>query len=58
MVNGDIYTDYPFERLHDHPSPLAGAFSLVDNLPHHPKGDFMLLDGRVIAEVGASDDTQ
>lgn len=59
VVNGDIYTDYPFERLHDHPVATGGAHLVwVDNPPHHPEGDFMLSDGRVIAEVGASNDAQ
>ena len=59
VVNGDIYTDYPFEHLHDHPVASGGAHLVwVDNPPHHPEGDFMLSDGRVIAEVGASDDAQ
>ena len=59
VVNGDIYTDYPFERLHDHPVATGGAHLVwVDNPPHHLEGDFMLLDGRVIAEVGVGDDTQ
>ena len=59
VVNGDIYTDYPFERLHDHPVATGGAHLIwVDNPPHHPKGDFMLLDGKVVAAVGASDDAQ
>jgi MurNAc alpha-1-phosphate uridylyltransferase len=59
VVNGDIYTDYPFERLHDHSVTNGGAHLVcVDNPPHHPEGDFMLSDGRVIAEVGASGDLQ
>ena len=57
VVNGDIYTDYPFERLHGHPVASGEAHLVwVDNPPHHPKGDFILSEGRVIAEVGASDD--
>lgn len=46
VVNGDIWTDYPFERL---PRRIAGLahLVLVDNPPHHPAGDFSLDNGRV-----------
>ena len=48
VVNGDIWTDYPFARL---PRRLAGEahLVLVDNPPHHPRGDFALRAGRVAA---------
>lgn len=41
LVNGDIFTDYPFARLR---RPLAGLahLVLVDNPPHHRSGDFAL----------------
>ncbi|MFC2971706.1 N-acetylmuramate alpha-1-phosphate uridylyltransferase MurU [Azotobacter bryophylli] len=47
VVNGDIWTDYPFAGLC---RPLAGLahLVLVDNPAHHPAGDFRLLeDGRI-----------
>jgi MurNAc alpha-1-phosphate uridylyltransferase len=49
VVNGDIWTDYPFERL---PHDLRGLahLVLVGNPPHHPGGDFALEDGKVKAE--------
>ena len=49
VVNGDIWTDYPFERL---PTRLSGLahLVLVDNPPQHPRGDFVLRDGHVLAE--------
>lgn len=49
VVNGDIWTDYPFERL---PARIAGLahLVLVDNPSQHPRGDFALRDGRVHAE--------
>jgi N-acetyl-alpha-D-muramate 1-phosphate uridylyltransferase len=53
VVNGDVWTDYPFARL---PAVLPGLahLVLVDNPPHHPAGDFALTaDGRV-AEAGAA----
>ncbi|MFU6376746.1 N-acetylmuramate alpha-1-phosphate uridylyltransferase MurU [Metapseudomonas otitidis] len=46
VVNGDIWTDYDFSRLH---APLDGLahLVLVDNPAHHPGGDFQLHQGRV-----------
>ncbi|HEY5683001.1 MAG TPA: nucleotidyltransferase family protein [Sulfuricaulis sp.] len=46
VINGDIWTDYPFERL---PLPLKGLahLVLVDNPPQHSQGDFSLHDGLV-----------
>jgi MurNAc alpha-1-phosphate uridylyltransferase len=46
VVNGDIWTDYPFKRLR---MTLAGLAHLVliDNPAHHPEGDFSLIDGQV-----------
>jgi len=52
-VNGDLYTDFPFERLRAALDGDALAhLVLVDNPPHHPGGDFALADGRV-ANAGA-----
>ncbi len=41
VVNGDIWCDYPFERL---PSEISGLahIVLVDNPAHNPDGDFTL----------------
>ena len=49
VVNGDILTDFPFERL---PSTLSGLAHLVliDNPPHHPQGDFVLVGQHLQAE--------
>ena len=46
VVNADIWTDVPFGGLALPPDALAHLV-LVDNPPHHPKGDFHLVDGRV-----------
>ncbi len=47
VVNGDIFTDYPFGRL-----MLEDAYEahlvLVPNPPQHPGGDFGLADGRAL----------
>ncbi len=49
VVNGDIWTDYPFSRL---PHRLHGLahLVLVDNPAHHPGGDFCLRDDLVSME--------
>lgn len=55
VINGDVWTDYPFENLMDqlHADQLAYTV-LVDNPPQHPDGDFYLLeDNRVVSEVNS-----
>ena len=48
VVNGDVYADYDFSRLHDALAPADLAhLVLVDNPEHHPDGDFALAGGRV-----------
>lgn len=54
VVNGDIYTDYPFENLKHalKPDDLAHLV-MVPNPKHHPKGDFHLSAmGRLRLEGG------
>jgi len=41
VVNGDIFTDYPFARLANQPIKLLHLV-LVTNPPHNTKGDFSL----------------
>ncbi|MEH6582595.1 MAG: nucleotidyltransferase family protein [Halioglobus sp.] len=55
LVNGDVWTDYPFKHLCDRVSlPPGGAhLVLVDNPPQHPGGDFELLDSGLVAPLGA-----
>jgi len=50
VVNGDIWTDFPFTRLPAAPRGL-GWLVLVDNPFHHPEGDFAL-DGDRVREKG------
>jgi MurNAc alpha-1-phosphate uridylyltransferase len=49
VVNGDVWSDYPFAQL---PAAITGLahLVLVDNPPQHPKGDFALTGDRVVAE--------
>ncbi len=46
VVNGDVWTDYPFRRLIKPIGSLAHLV-LVANPPHHLDGDFALEDGYV-----------
>ena len=49
VVNGDVWTDLDFSLL----TLVAGKLAhliLVDNPPHHPRGDFHLAGGLVRAE--------
>lgn len=48
IINGDIWTDYPLEQLHQHPhSPCH--LVMISNPPHHPEGDFYLLNQQLRA---------
>ena len=48
VVNSDVWSDYPFEKLH-RAAPGDGHIVLVDNPAHHPHGDFVLApDGKVV----------
>ena len=49
LVNGDVFSDFPFARLR---RPLAGLahLVLVDNPAHHPAGDFILNEGLARSE--------
>ena len=49
VVNGDIWTDYPFEGLPREPSGLAHLV-LVNNPAHHAAGDFGLQGSQVRAQ--------
>lgn len=53
VVNGDIWTDYPFAQLVDKDiTDRQGChLVLVPNPEHHPRGDFALSSG-IISDVG------
>lgn len=42
VVNGDVWTDYPFEQGFDLQEGCDAHAVLIDNPPHNPKGDFTL----------------
>ncbi len=53
-INADLHTDYPFARLRSVlPADALAHLVLVDNPPHHPRGDFALAGGR-IANAGSA----
>ena len=46
VVNGDIWTDFPFDDLPSQPGGLAHLV-MVENPENHPEGDFSLSEGRL-----------
>ena len=57
VVNGDIHTDFDFARLIPRATALSAQGTLahlvlVDNPPHHPRGDFTLDKGFISAGGG------
>ncbi len=50
VVNGDVFTDYPFQRLalgREHDAHLV----LVPNPPQHPRGDFGVQAGLAVPQA-------
>jgi MurNAc alpha-1-phosphate uridylyltransferase len=53
VTNADIHTDFDYTRLHAVLTAMArdpqrlAHLVLADNPPHHPKGDFALIEDRV-----------
>jgi MurNAc alpha-1-phosphate uridylyltransferase len=48
VVNGDIWTDYPYEKLNKiRLNNNLAHLVLINNPEHHPEGDFSLSDGLV-----------
>lgn len=50
VVNGDLWCDYPLDRLVGRAPRGLAHLVLVDNPAHHPGGDFALVDGEVRAD--------
>jgi len=49
VLNGDVWSDYPYAQLNDLPGTGDLAhLVLVPNPPHNPRGDFVLEDGRML----------
>jgi MurNAc alpha-1-phosphate uridylyltransferase len=51
VLNGDVWTDYPYAKLREslRPADLAHLV-LVGNPDHNPAGDFVLRGGRIVEE--------
>jgi MurNAc alpha-1-phosphate uridylyltransferase len=48
LVNGDVFSDYPFAQLRETAPAERGAhIVLVPNPEHHPLGDFVLQNGYI-----------
>lgn len=56
-VNGDVWTDYDFDRLPHDPSGDAHLV-LVDNPPQHPAGDFAFDDEGARSSATGSDEIE
>jgi MurNAc alpha-1-phosphate uridylyltransferase len=52
VINGDVWCDYPYERLR-HVEVKKAHLVMVDNPPQHPEGDFVLEQGLVHEGGGA-----
>ena len=52
VVNGDVWTDYPFEQLlsRQFPGDRGAHLVLVDNPAQHPLGDFQLDEQGLVRE--------
>lgn len=48
VINGDVWTDYPFDGQKELPATMLAHLVLVENPPQHPTGDFGLVDGLVL----------
>jgi MurNAc alpha-1-phosphate uridylyltransferase len=55
LVNGDVWTDFPFRHLNEKSpgSELGAHLVLVDNPPQHPGGDFVLADDGFLGQLPA-----
>lgn len=47
VINADVWTDYPLDRLTKLASGTAASVVLVDNPAHNPDGDFDLREARL-----------
>ena len=48
VVNGDVWTDYPFEKLINFSLKDKAHLVLVNNPEHNSEGDFSILNNRLI----------
>ncbi len=50
VVNGDVWTDYPFEKLLHKELTTLAHLVLVNNPEHNPAGDFFLQKDKLITQ--------
>ena len=51
VVNGDVWTDYPFENLQSFQLKDKAHLILINNPAHNPKGDFAISKDRLLNEA-------
>lgn len=51
VISGDVLCDYPFETLDPPETNALAHLVMVDNPPHHPNGDFGIIDGRLAIDA-------
>ena len=51
VVNGDVWTDYPFSPP-QMPADSLAHLVMVDNPQHNPQGDFVLADTGLLSDAG------
>jgi MurNAc alpha-1-phosphate uridylyltransferase len=56
LVNGDIWSDYPLEKLHrvELAAEACAHLVMIDNPPQHAGGDFLLDEERRLRQAGES----
>ena len=54
IVNGDIYTDYPFVKLNEANTTRLPHLVMVPNPEHHPEGDFAVAESGQLVANGAN----
>lgn len=50
VINGDVWTDYPFEKLFRHKPEGQAHLVLVNNPEHNPDGDFYLENNSLVTQ--------
>lgn len=48
VVNGDIWTDYPLQKLYNYQLDGLAHLVLINNPPQHPTGDFYLRNNKLV----------
>ena len=50
VINGDVYTDYPLQKLNGFTPATLAHLVLVPNPDHNPEGDFYLQDDKLAVD--------